>query len=37
LTRNRLQEYLRILVLMFFDRVRINFRQFIEERLLILP
>jgi len=31
LTRDRLKEYLRILVLMFFDLVGINFSQFEEK------
>jgi transposase len=36
LTREMLLEYLRILVLMFFDLFGINFRQFIGNRLLAL-
>jgi len=36
LTREMLQEYLRILVLMFFDLFGINFRQFNRNRLLPL-
>jgi hypothetical protein len=36
LTRDRLKEYLRILVSMFFDLIGINFREFYEKRALNL-
>jgi hypothetical protein len=36
LTKDRIKEYLRILVLMFFDLLGINFRQFNGNRLLTL-